>query len=172
MKLVLDEDQPAVDFAIDKSIQERSTIDVEFRGVTHDESLRWLRLQGKMLQQPDNKLHMIGVIQNVTERKQAEKSLQQASMVFEATQDGILILDDKGNVITCNSSFTLITGYAEADMVGEKPFLLHRDALRRDQLVTLKNVLNQGGKWRGEIQITRKSGESIPTLVSIATVYD
>ena len=172
MNLVLDEDQPAVNFAIDKSVQESSTIDVEFRGVTHGESLRWLRLQGKMLQKPDKKLHMIGVIQNVTERKLAEKSLQQASMVFDATQDGILILDDKSHVIACNNSFSLITGYDEADMLGQRPFLLNRDALRRDQPVTLQNVLNQGGKWRGEIQITRKDGESIPTLVSIVTVYD
>ncbi|NPU91256.1 MAG: EAL domain-containing protein [Gammaproteobacteria bacterium] len=172
MNLVFDEDQPAINAAIDASIEQNATIDVEFRSKSLDDTLRWLRLQGKMLQQPNHKLHMIGVIQNVTERKQAEKSLHQASMVFDATQDGILILDAQGRVLTCNSSFSLITGYAADDMVGEKPFLLSRDVLRRDQPVTLQNVLNQGGQWRGEIKITCKNGVAIPTLVSIVTVYD
>ncbi|HVK98694.1 MAG TPA: EAL domain-containing protein [Dongiaceae bacterium] len=172
MALVFEEDKSSVNAAIDKSIEDKSTIDVEFRSAISGGSPRWLRLQGNMLYQPNKKLHMIGIIQNVTERKQTERNLHQASLVFDATQDGILILDANGRVITCNNSFESITGYTASEMAGQPPFLLNPDTLRRNQPLTLQDILNNGGQWRGEIQIICKNGDPIPTLVSVVTVFD
>jgi diguanylate cyclase (GGDEF)-like protein/PAS domain S-box-containing protein len=172
IELVLADDRPAVDSAIDKSIRDNSTIDIEFRSAAGGAAPRWLRLQGKMLEHVQNELHMIGVIQNVTERKQAEERLRQASTVFDATQDGILILDTRIRVVACNNSFSQISGYSADDMIGHIPYFLQRDALRRDQPQELQNVYKNGGQWRGEIRVTRKDGDEFPALVTLVTVCD
>ena len=172
MNLVLEPDQAIVNAAIDQSLRDNATIDVEFRSATTDATPRWLRLQGKMLAQAQHQLRIIGVIQNVTERKQAEERLQQASTVFDATQDGILILDPQIRVVACNNSFSQISGYSADDMLGKPPYLLQRDTLRREQPLALQQVYTHGGQWRGEIKVTRKNGEEFPALATIVTVYD
>ena len=172
MQLVHADDQATVNDAIDHSIRHGGSLAVEFRKAGDEQPHRWLRLQGKMLEQPHNKLHVIGVIQNITERKQTEEGLRRASTVFDATQDGILILDTQGKVVTCNHSFTLITGFDVADLIDRPLFMLKPDPLRQASLTPLQQVFSQGGQWRGEIPVTRRNGETFPALVTLVTVYD
>lgn len=172
MELVHPEDQANVKKAIDHSIQHGGSLEVEFRMSDDEGPARWLSLQGKMLKQPHDKLHVIGVIQNITERKQTEERLRQASTVFDATQDGIVIIDQQGNVVTCNQSFTQITGFEGVELIDRPLTLLKRDPLRQGLFKPLQEVIDRGGHWRGEIPVTHKDGVVFPALVTLVTVYD
>lgn len=173
MRLVNTEDQTHVSTSIDRSIAGNAIIDVEFRRARDASNHQWLRLQGKVLHQDrHDHLRVIGVIQNISERKQSELRLQQAATVFEATQDGIMILDLHGCVIACNRSFTTMSGYESTEMLGCLPYFLRHDALRRGQPSELQKVFQTGGQWRGEIQTRRKDGSELPTLTTIVPVTD
>jgi diguanylate cyclase (GGDEF)-like protein/PAS domain S-box-containing protein len=173
MRLVNSEDQTYVNTSIDKSIAGNAIIDIEFRSAQETSDHQWLRLQGKVLHPgKHDRLRVIGVIQNISERKQSELRLQQAATVFEATQDGIMILDLHARVIACNKSFTTMSGYESAEMLGRLPYFLQREALRRGQPAELQRVFQTGGQWRGEIQTRRKDGSELPTLTTIVAVAD
>jgi PAS domain-containing protein len=56
----------------------------------------------------------------------AEEELRIAATAFDA-QQGMLITDRLGVILRVNPSFTLTTGYTEAEAVGQSPRLLSSD---------------------------------------------
>jgi len=64
----------------------------------------------------------IGVIKNITERKQAEKKLKESEEkyegLFESTIDGMLVLDARGEILDVNNRALELFGLKEEDMIG------------------------------------------------------
>ena len=143
--------------------------DIEFKAGIADAKERTLRLQGKILEESQC-LQLIGVIQDVTENKKAEEVLKNAATVFEATQDGILILDADTNVINCNASFTSLTGYSLSEIQGNIQSFVDFNSMRAVAQSSLFNVLQSGGNWRGEARVICKEGKSIPALIAVNSV--
>jgi len=71
-----------------------------------DDSL-WLRIEGSLIEL-NNKKVLQFIIQNITERKQAEISLQQAahhwSTTFNSMSDSVIRLDLENRIIQCNKA--------------------------------------------------------------------
>jgi len=109
---------------------------------------------------------------DISDRRQAELRLHQAAAVFENTQEGVMVTDLQGRIVAVNRAFTTITGYDEAEALGETPRILrsgHHDvAFYQAMWATLLNT----GTWQGEIWNRRKSGEVFPEFLSISTVRD
>jgi diguanylate cyclase (GGDEF)-like protein/PAS domain S-box-containing protein len=143
---------------------------VEFRRLAPDGSLRWLKVQGKAFPAGEGKRRIIGVVQDNTERRQAEDRLRQAATVFEATHDGIAILDGLMNVVSVNHGLTAMTGAQPEELRGRPLQLLdpaaQNAAFRRDFTVALV----KNGQWRGDLVGLRTSGETFPLLAHIAAV--
>ncbi|HET6718150.1 MAG TPA: EAL domain-containing protein, partial [Rhodocyclaceae bacterium] len=68
--------------------------------------------------------------------------------------------------------FSEITGYAEAEVLGQKTSLLKSDQQAREFYRDLWSSLKDSGNWQGEIWNRRKSGEIYPQWLSISTVPD
>ncbi len=105
-------------------------------------------------------------------RARAEDRLRQAAKVFESTREGVVVTDTRGAIIAVNRAFQEITGYAEAEVLGENPRLLksgrHEDDFYRDMWESLL----AGGHWQGEIWNRRKNGEIFPEWLTISDVRD
>ncbi len=175
VRLVAAEDRDKVSEQLGKCLSGDRLCDIEFRtaGPTvAGDATQWLRLQGKVLDEDDQDAHLIGVIQNITEKKLAEQNLRQAATVYGAIQDGILILDRMARVVSCNGSYTTITGQALADIQGRVPDFVETPALRADQVDNLARVRSQGGNWRTEMNLTRRDGSLFPALVTLTSVHD
>lgn len=108
----------------------------------------------------------------VSEIDDNHQALQQASIVFENTSDGIIIVDDAHQIIRVNHAFSEITGYDEEDVVGKNPSIMksgrHDDEFYLNMWQSIRNT----GKWHGEIWNQRKNGEIYPELLSINTFKD
>lgn len=67
---------------------------------------------------------MLGIIQDISARKQAELALsareEMYRTLFASAQDTILIMDGP-IIVDCNSSASVLTGYAREDMIGRTP---------------------------------------------------
>ncbi len=168
--LVAEQDRERVNGVIDHSVANNVSCDIEFRTAQLDENKRWLRLQGKMMNDATQTAQLVGIIQNITERKATEHFLRQAATVFEATQDGILLLSNDSQVINCNSSFTAITGYTLEEIIGKTPEFFTDPSTPAGTLHHLGDALSKAGKWRSEVNIIKQNGESFPALLSIASV--
>lgn len=147
---------------------------IEFRSRRSDGSVRWLCLQGKMFsgQAGAEGRHLIGVVQDITERRAVEQKLREAAAVFEATQDGILILDDQRHVIATNASFEAITGHVSDELLGTEPYLLQSGLQRQKYFHELEASVEAGERWRGEIRSRRRDGTELPLLLTVVPIQN
>lgn len=114
--------------------------------------------------------HCVGIIRDITERKQTEERLQLAANVFTFANEGIMITKANGTIINTNAAFSLITGYTQDEVVGQKPHMLgsgHQDSAF---FASLWTELQSTGQWHGEIWNRRKTGELYAAMLNVSTV--
>ena len=79
----------------------------------------WVSLDGIAVQEHDGSTALRLVMNDITERKQADEELRIAAVAFEA-QVAIVVMDSRRLVLRVNSAFTRITGYKKNDVLGQK----------------------------------------------------
>ncbi|MBS1156663.1 MAG: response regulator receiver modulated diguanylate cyclase/phosphodiesterase with sensor(s) [Proteobacteria bacterium] len=145
----------------------------EFRVVRPDGSTRWVVNRGFPVITPSGRpTRYVGVVVDVTERHQAEEQLRQAATVFESTREGVMIVDLDGYILAINKAFTDISGYSEAESLGQKPNLQNSGRHGPEFFQAMWTTLINTGQWQGEIWNRRKIGEVYPAWLSISTVRD
>ncbi|MDZ4141764.1 MAG: EAL domain-containing protein [Methylotenera sp.] len=95
-----------------------------------------------------------------------------AALVFENTSEGILITDEKAQILHVNRGFTKTTGYALADVVGKTPSILHSGRQSDEFYQTMWKTLRETGCWEGELWNRRKNGDVYPEWLHINAVCD
>lgn len=112
------------------------------------------------------------IVEDISRRLRDAERLRLSAKIFENTQEGILVTDANGIILTVNKAFVAVTGYSEKDALGNKPSLLnsgrHDEAFYREMWSTLAKE----GQWRGEIWNRRKSGEIYPEWINISAIHE
>ena len=106
---------------------------------------------------------IIVMSQDITERKRAEESLRLLSSAVEQTKESIVITDAEldlpgPKILFVNPAFTKMTGYNEADVIGQTPRILQGPRTDRIVLNRLRKNLEQGDVFEGEAINYRKDG--------------
>ncbi len=110
-------------------------------------------------------------MRDITERKRAEQELLFAAHAFDANE-AIFISDRDGRILRVNKAFCRITGYSEAEVLGQNPRMLS-SGLQSDQFYDqLWSQLLEIHSWSGEIVNRRKNGELLPEWLSISSITD
>ncbi|SIS62600.1 EAL domain-containing protein [Neptunomonas antarctica] len=145
---------------------------VKFRFLCKDASYKWILARGMVFSRDADgqPLCMVGTHTDITERINAAQQLRIAATAFES-QEGMLVTDASGDVLRVNSAFTMITGYAAEEAVGQNPGKLLASG-RHDTAYyeSLWRKVNATGGWRGEIWSRRKNGEIYPEYLTITAV--
>lgn len=105
-------------------------------------------------------------------KKEARGELVLAASVFSESPMGIMITDEKGNILRVNAAFSSITGYTAADAIGQTTTLLksaHHDEVFYQNMWA---SLHKSGQWEGEIWNRRKNGEIFPEWSTITATYN
>lgn len=113
---------------------------------------------------------MLTIARDITERQLMQEKLQQAATVFESTAEGVLITDTRQNISAVNRAFSEITGYSEAEALGETPRLLASGLHDSAFYAAMWHQLTAYGHWQGEISNRRKNGELYPSWLTISAV--
>jgi diguanylate cyclase (GGDEF)-like protein/PAS domain S-box-containing protein len=108
----------------------------------------------------------------IAERKRADERLRQAAAVFESACEGIIVTGADQRIQMVNPAFSELTGYTEAEVLGQTPELLRSGRHDRNFYTELWGSVNATGHWQGEIWNRRKNGEVYPELLSISAVKD
>lgn len=114
---------------------------------------------------------VIGILQDITKRRQAEERLRLSSVVFGTTAEALVICDVEHRIAAVNGAFSRITGYGEAEALGAN----------LEQLLACDGELGRffaelaasgTGYWQGEVRCRRREGEVFPAWQSVSTVRD
>ena len=114
---------------------------------------------------------IIGYLVDITERLKAEEQLRLQAAIFENSDQGIIVIDPAGIVLSVNSAFTKITGYEPEEVLGKSPDFLRSQFPEENFYLDAYTALCEGGQWIGEGWGQRKNSESFPVWISISCVY-
>ncbi|MCC8993100.1 MAG: EAL domain-containing protein [Candidatus Contendobacter sp.] len=146
----------------------------EFRLLRPDGEVRWIRNINRCEAHETRPGHyrLYGAAQDITERKQADEKLRQAARVFESTVEGVMITDADQRILVVNRAFTTITGYSEAEMLGQTPALLKSG--RQDGMfyIAMWTAIRTAGHWQGELWNRRKNGDVFPQWLTISAIQN
>ncbi len=165
------EDRPKIERSLFE-ITPGQNLDCEFRLIRSDGEIRWIHDISRCEAHETEPGHyrLYGAAQDITERKQSEEKLRQASRVFESTVEGVMVTDDSERILAVNRAFTTITGYSEAEILGQTPRQLRSG--RQDAMfyTAMWASIQTTGHWQGELWNRRKNGEFYPQWLTISAV--
>jgi diguanylate cyclase (GGDEF)-like protein/PAS domain S-box-containing protein len=138
-----------------------------------DGSYRWIQARGRLLLDAQGRpQRLIGTASDITQRRADEDSRRQAAAVFDATQEGVLVTDAAQRIVHINPAFSRITGYSEAEILGQQPSLLKSGRHDPAFYAALWQTLQSLGAWSGEVWNRRKNGEIYPQWQCIRAIHD
>ncbi|MCD6150701.1 MAG: PAS domain S-box protein, partial [Deltaproteobacteria bacterium] len=122
-----------------------------------DGSQRYYAIMKDSFRHQDGSLGgVIGAFYDLTEIKKAEKRLKRLSSVVEQASETIVVTDLDGNIVYCNPAFTMITGYSQAEVLGQNPRVLKSGQQDEAFYQNLWNTITAGKVWRGVFKNKRK----------------
>jgi diguanylate cyclase (GGDEF)-like protein/PAS domain S-box-containing protein len=152
---------------LDSQIQ---SVDVERRYWRADQREFWGHLTGqRFVDANGDDRGLVGVIADISQRRQAEAELHIVATAFES-QQGIAITDTQRVILRVNKAFTDITGYTAAEAVGQNPRMLSSGRHDAAFYVAMWDSIARQGKWQGEIWNRHKNGDVFPEWLTITAV--
>ncbi|MCH7818141.1 MAG: PAS domain S-box protein [Candidatus Marinimicrobia bacterium] len=146
----------------------------EYRWKIKNGTYRWFFDSLKLVKDKNaHSTHIVGMWQDITERKKSEKQVQESEVkfrsLFDRAQDAIFILSDN-SIIDCNKTALKLLGYGKEEILKMTPYYFSpkrqpdgksskKEALRRIQLTM--NGAPQLFEW----QLTDKDGNLIDTEI-------
>jgi len=99
-----------------------------------------------------------------------DASVRLAAAVFEQGKEGIMITDTRGRIVRVNRAFSTISGYDEAEALGQSAGLLSSGRHGKEFYREMWETIDSSGHWQGEIWNRRKDGHVYPEWLAISRV--
>jgi len=106
------------------------------------------------------------------ERGIAGEALQLASLVYQNSNEAMVVTDSENHIIAINPAFTKLTSYTLEDALGKDPGMLRSGRQDHNFYAEMWQSINTLGHWQGEIWNKRKDGHEYAEWLSINTIYD
>ena len=122
--------------------------------------------------------YLLGISEDITERKRAEESAREAQRLLERTfaslNDAVLIVDADTRIITaCNAAVRTVLGYTEREMIGRNTELLHPTRERYLRFGELfRSQLDAKGIFKTEYQLRHKDGRIFDSEHVVTEIRD
>ena len=134
----------------------------------------WVRARGRVVErdQDGRPLRIAGTARDITASRNAEYEHRIASEVMRTMSEAVAVLDWNHQFIAINEAFTRITGYTDAEVIGQSVALL--DSAQHDDafMDRMHAELERDGRWSGELWKVRKDGEEILCKLETNVVPD
>lgn len=168
------DDKENVVNAVNASVVYDQPYNIEHRIIRPDGEQRVVHERGDVFRNDAGEaVHMVGSIQDITDRKIAEVELKLADNVFNHTDEAIVVTDTDKKILRVNYAFTVISGYNEDEALGKRPNEILKSGEHGDEFYDeLWGQLEVKGMWQGEIIDRRKNGELYPSWHNMSVVKD
>jgi PAS domain S-box-containing protein len=174
-----DERQVTLDYLLKEVIGKKKPFDREYRIVRHgDKQVRWVHGLGRLqLDEDGQPVFLLGTIQDITDRKQAEETLRVSESRFRSLfQDsviGMAVVSPNGELAQVNSAFCEFLGYSEHELTGKTVNSITHPEDRDGTTKVMRRTLNSGPPvLRVEKRYLHKSGQVLWGEVSSTLVHD
>lgn len=145
-----------------------------------DGSVQWIKWQATPWFEEENRNDSIGgiivIAEDVSDHKKIEESGRRSVELFrrllESVPDGMVIVNDRGEIVMVNDHFQQMTGYLREELQGHTIELLVPEAFAREHVrwrsEYLKSPLARPMGERRDLFCRRKDGTSFPAEISLS----
>ncbi|WP_158002566.1 PAS domain S-box protein [Methyloterricola oryzae] len=172
---VVEEDRPRIAALIHDAFQTGSETRFECRIRRTDGEIRWIMAAGRfrVTRMDGNKQVAVGIVQDITERKQAEEMLLakdlQYRLAIETSVDGFWMADTQGNIHQANEAYARMSGYQLEELTRLRISDLEAKETPEEMAAHIHQIINEGSA-RFETRHRRKDGSVWPVHV-VVTYY-
>ncbi|MEA2110963.1 MAG: EAL domain-containing protein [Campylobacterota bacterium] len=98
------------------------------------------------------------------------KELQIYDVVYDYTDNGIIVTTPEGLILSANRAFESLTGYSEEFLIGKNPRIFKSDKQSITTYRSMWSALEHGRRWEGEIWNKCEDGKVALFLVHINAI--
>lgn len=143
----------------------------EVRAIRKNGEMFWININGAPVKDSDGiVIGSVGIITDITERKQVEEELKKLSRAVEQSFVSIIITDYKGDIEYVNPKFVSSSGYNPEEVIGKNPKILKSGETTKEKYKELWNTILSGNDWVGEFRNRKKNGELFWESIQISPV--
>jgi diguanylate cyclase (GGDEF)-like protein/PAS domain S-box-containing protein len=148
--------------------------DLTYRVIRPDGETRWITVHTSPLRDlRDDRVATVGVLDDITDRVEAERDTQRLTDIFEATQDIIGISDSDGQVLYFNRA---ARRFLDLPLVGPLEPMNLADVFAPwsvEQLsAEIEPRMRREGIWSGELALLKPDGVEVPVSAQFLVHYD
>ena len=154
------------------SADELCPLHTEFRVVLSETVTEWRLCDAIPERLSDGSTLWHGIITDIHSRKENEEALKLAGLVYQHSNEAMMVTDAAGIIIDVNQTFTAMTGYSLQEIIGRDPSILRSGKHPASFYERMWNSMNSTGHWEGELWNKRKSGEIFAEWLSINAAYN
>lgn len=105
--------------------------------------------------------------------KVMEQRLELWAKVFEASSEGIIIMNADHRIISVNHALCRSTHHDFYEIIGEDlGFLLQQDQGDEPLAAVVRRAMQDKESWQGEVRFRRRSGETYPAWLMVSAVRE
>lgn len=150
------------------------SFDVEIAHGKKDGGFFWTRTQGQPIHDENgNVVQFFAMVQDMTEEKEREEQLVLLSLIAQKNMNSVLICDSEGKIEWVNPSFNTLSGYSNAELIGQDPVaLLHGPETSKETLQYVSDQVAKGESYSCELIHYNKAGKKYWVHVQGQALYD
>lgn len=115
---------------------------------------------------------VLAFLRDVSEQRRHKQALERFKEATEAAGQAIYITDVDGSIEYVNPAFEEITGYSEADVLGETPRILKSGEMSPEFYADLWETILDGEVWEAEFTNRRKDGSIYHVQQTISPIVE
>ena len=161
LHLVHPQDRANVAVATARAMAAGRSYDLQYRLRKSDGQYLWIEDRGFFFgNESDRSLRVLGVMQDVSERKVAEDKMREQAALLDKTQDAIMVRDLKNCVLYWNQTAERLYGWTAEEAIGRP---VHELLLRNHlaHIPTAHAAAMKNGEWSGEVKVFTKTGKEL-----------
>ncbi len=156
--------QQMFEFAAEKGSHKFEWVHRDFNGVDFpvEVSLTEIYLRG------DSFIHV--VLRDLDEQYHRISNVEIGELVYQNTNDAVMIANASNTIVDVNTAFEMITGYSRLEAIGQQTGFMKSGVHGKNFYKNMWSEIGDKGYWCGEIWDMTKDGKVYPKQVKIHAI--